>query len=582
MKQIFLLAVVAALAASGAADDAPKCAAPLSEHGEKAQECGAVNPDRPLSCCEGYVCANTGFKCIEETSTPAAEDDASKCAAPLSEHGEKAQECGAVNPDRPLSCCEGYVCANTGLRCISSLTPAPAEDTSTPAAEDDASKCAAPLSEHGEKAQECGAINPDRPLSCCEGYVCANTGFKCVGESSTPAVEDESGGVTLEDPSTSCKEGNCTKCASPWSLHGDKAQECGASNPLRPTICCEGYTCSLGGVNGNGGYRCIALDPNKDNGGTLIVDPNQDTSNAEIVGNPKICGGFRSKSVECGSLDNKHASFCCEGYMCHEDPTQITCVAASAEYEPLSFRPDNFVQELPIELENNITVVETVYGFTATGDMDVPMPQQAIKGDLLLIFIGGSAGTKKPNDPEFFDLILAKGRSDINLMAHYKWYDELDYFVRISGGRNTFVTLSAVRGVDMNKPVVDATVTRESAPGKDGKAIAPSAFGVEGGVNFASFSFDDPHVAQLQTDGYKTVVSTHTGNGDGMALFVSSSQSTGPTPEVFVAGNPQKGGGNDVAMAVTLRPVGGPYDEAPQRKIEDQTKEERRGDYMYS
>ena len=75
MKQIFLLAVVAALAASGAADDAPKCAAPLSEHGEKAQECGAINPDRPLSCCEGYVCANTGFKCVGESSTPAVEDE---------------------------------------------------------------------------------------------------------------------------------------------------------------------------------------------------------------------------------------------------------------------------------------------------------------------------------------------------------------------------------------------------------------------------------------------------------------------------------------------------------------------------
>ena len=314
-------------------------------------------------------------------------------------------------------------------------------------------------------------------------------------------------------------------------------------------------------------------------GDTPLDGPNGGTA-PTISRYPEKCGGYRSKAIECGSDDDRHAASCCEGYKCDPNQSEITCVAASKEYEPLSIAADPFVQMLPIELDNGITVVETIYRFTDTGDMNVTVPQAAKRGDLLIIFIGGSAGKKRPDDPDNFKLILSKGRSDINLMAMYKWYDEDDdEEVTIGGGRNTFVTLSAVRGVDRKNPVVDSMSTRESAPGKDGKAVAPSAFGVEGGAIFAAFSYDDPHVAQLQTDGYEIVVSTDAAGGDGMAVFVSSSENTGYTEEVFVASTPQKGGGNDVSMTVTLRPNGGPYDEPPSRIESSEIRDERRGDY---
>ena len=157
-----------------------------------------------------------------------------------------------------------------------------------------------------------------------------------------------------------------------------------------------------------------------------------------------------------------------------------------------------------------------------------------------------------PKKPRDFDVIDSRGRSDINLMGLYKWYDG-DNTVTVGGGRNTFVTLSVVRGVDRTDPVVDSVAIKESASGKDGKAIAPSAYGVKGGVTFAAFAFDDPHVAQLQTRGFETLATKKAGD-DGMAVYVSGCESTGYTEEVFVAGTYKKGGGNDVTMTVTLRP----------------------------
>mmetsp|Transcript_20876 Transcript_20876/g.45153 ORF Transcript_20876/g.45153 Transcript_20876/m.45153 type:complete len:290 (-) Transcript_20876:341-1210(-) len=184
---------------------------------------------------------------------------------------------------------------------------------------------------------------------------------------------------------------------------------------------------------------------------------------------------------------------------------------------------------------------------------------------MLLLFIGGSAGSKRPEAPRQWELIKSEGKSDLNIMSLYKWYDGGDDDVlTIGGGKNTFAIMSAVQGVDKKKPVVDSIAIRESAPGKDGRAVAPSAFSVDSGVVVAAFVFDDPQVAQALTDGFDTLATSDTGNGDEMAAFVSSSDSTGFSTDVFVAGSPQSGGGNDVSMTVTFRPDGGPYDEPPE------------------
>ena len=230
--------------------------------------------------------------------------------------------------------------------------------------------------------------------------------------------------------------------------------------------------------------------------------------------------------------------------------------------EPLPDGGDPFVQGRPIELKRDITVVGSTFATEDYGkQVWLMVPEQAQKGDLLLLFIGGSSSRVMPKRPRDFEVIEAVGETDINLTGLYKWYDD-DFEVSVGGGYNTFVTLSVIRGVDRKDPVVDSVSIKESASGKDGKAIAPSAYGVKGGVTFAAFAFDDPHVAQLQSRRFRPLATKRAGD-DGMAVYVSGSESTGYTEEVFVAGTYQKGGGNDVTMTVTLRPAGGPYNKAP-------------------
>ena len=121
----------------------------------RAQECGAENPDRPQLCCAGYVCAGgASVKCVpdegaegvdgvveeidavdeddeeptmeEEDMAPPDDDDPpadSNCAA----KGERSQQCGATNPDRPEFCCSNLICSDgasvTCLENTASTTP---------------------------------------------------------------------------------------------------------------------------------------------------------------------------------------------------------------------------------------------------------------------------------------------------------------------------------------------------------------------------------------------------------------------------------------------------------------------------
>ena len=122
--------------------------------------------------------------------------------------GMRAQECGATNTDRPQFCCEGYVCAgNASVRCVKKEDAADAEDGAgvedgdgdeTPTANDtsDAEPEAEPEEEppmmepkpdpqncaaKGERSQQCGATNTDRPEFCCSGLICSDgAGVTCL------------------------------------------------------------------------------------------------------------------------------------------------------------------------------------------------------------------------------------------------------------------------------------------------------------------------------------------------------------------------------------------------------------------
>jgi hypothetical protein len=548
-----LLAIAAFLVITASAED-EWCASPLSRGGDRAQKCGAINLERPMECCDGYTCGRAN-RCIPDSDDPG-ED---KCASKSSRYGIRAQECGGLNLDFPQECCEGHICEEGTFRCI----PKRGTDKPKPSG-----SCASPLSVDGERAQECGAINPESPVKCCDGYTCGRAN-RCIPDSDDPG------------------EG---KCASKSSRYGIRARECGGLNLDFPQECCEGHICE------EGTFRCIpkkgtasfvlavedceywvSIGECKDNPDFMLAGcshacdeakkaddrPSKPSisnpSKASLFQTPSTCGGYRSKSQECGSEDRGHVKRCCKGYKCA--PDNIVCLPASKDFEPLLHGGDPFVQGRPIELKRDITVVGS--DFKAEdygGTVLVPVPEQAQEGDLLLLFIGGS-GRSIPQKPHDFEVIEAIGEADINLTGLYKWYDD-DFEVSVGGGYNTFVTLSVIRGVDRTDPVVDSVSVQESASGKDGKAIAPSAYGVKGGVTFAAFAFDDPHIAQLQSRRFRPLATKRAGD-DGMAVYVSGCESTGYTEEVFVAGTYQKGGGNDVTMTVTLRPAGGPYNKAP-------------------
>ena len=515
-----LLAIAAFLVITASAED-EWCASPLSDYGEQAQKCGSGNPERPKECCDGYTCGRAN-RCIPDSDDPG-ED---KCASKSSRYGIRAQECGGLNLDFPQECCEGHTCEEVGFRCI----PKKSTDKPKPSG-----SCASPLSVDGNRAQECGAINPERPVKCCDGYMCGK-GYRCIEDL------DGGNGKPTKQPTKAKEQSKPTDKptkqptkAKEHSKPTDKPTEHPTKQASKPT---------------NRPTRNPTDQPTKMTMPTKeSKPPNPDLGITEPSRN--FCGGYRSKSQECGSTDSGHAKRCCKGYKCH--PDNIVCVPKRKKYEPLIHEGDPFVQNRPIELKRDITVVGSAFEDEDYGkQVRVPVPSQAKRGDLLLLFVGGSAGKNMPKKPRDFEVIEARGRADINLMGLYKWYDGGDA-VTVGGGRNTFVTLSVVRGVDRTDPVVDSVAIKESASGKDGKAIAPSAYGVKGGVTFAAFAFDDPHVAQLQTRGFETLATKKAGD-DGMAVYVSGCESTGYTEEVFVAGTYKKGGGNDVTMTVTLRP----------------------------
>ena len=113
--------------------------------GMRAQECGATNANRPEFCCEGYVCAagNASVRCVKDESaaggvedggdveTPTVNDtsdaepepeEPQNCAA----KGERSQQCGAKNTERPEFCCSGLICSDgASVTCLEDPALAP-------------------------------------------------------------------------------------------------------------------------------------------------------------------------------------------------------------------------------------------------------------------------------------------------------------------------------------------------------------------------------------------------------------------------------------------------------------------------
>ena len=88
-------------------DSSPSCAG----DGERAQECGAANPTRPLSCCDGYQCAdrNAGgsMRCVARKDRPTTADAISGTA--------DAAQCGIDAVPSGAKCEDGMCCSAQGV-----------------------------------------------------------------------------------------------------------------------------------------------------------------------------------------------------------------------------------------------------------------------------------------------------------------------------------------------------------------------------------------------------------------------------------------------------------------------------------
>jgi len=134
--------------------------ATCAPEGERSQQCGAINPDRPEECCPGLECQFA--KCVDP-------GDIAICAP----QGEKALECGVNQPNRPDKCCEGLVC--DALKTCAPIGEVP---TAEPTVFVPPTVACAGVD---ERAQDCGAMNTARPQSCCGDLVCGEgASVRCI------------------------------------------------------------------------------------------------------------------------------------------------------------------------------------------------------------------------------------------------------------------------------------------------------------------------------------------------------------------------------------------------------------------
>ena len=176
------------------------------------------------------------------------------------------------------------------------------------------------------------------------------------------------------------------------------------------------------------------------------------------------------------------------------------------------------------------------------------------------MYIGGSAaGKKMPSDPKPFQgwsEIHRIGPNDLNLKAFYKPYESYSApkVFDVTDGKSTFLSIVALRGVNMRDPVIDSDAEKDVMPGRDGAARAPSVNTEENGLVLASYVYDDPQVANIEPrHNFDMLLTTDTKSGDGMAIGVSKSTRAGKSGTIYAEGEWASGGGNEIGMAVSFR-----------------------------
>jgi hypothetical protein len=201
-------------------------------------------------------------------------------------------------------------------------------------------------------------------------------------------------------------------------------------------------------------------------------------------------------------------------------------------------------------------------GTTPRVRVTVPVPLGTQQGDLMLALLQadyGNVGGTLPSGWKLIDEHL-EGR-DLSLHAYYKiaaateppsytWnvVNTARLHDPLAGG-----TILTFRGVDQASPVFANAVNPETAD--PAKIDCPSVNAPEGGVLVCGFTHDDPQ-PDIKAPASMTRVSNFViGNDDAHAVAYEPIARAGATGLRSAAINPNlKGGGNDISMAISLRP----------------------------
>src|SRR5215208_325004 len=200
-------------------------------------------------------------------------------------------------------------------------------------------------------------------------------------------------------------------------------------------------------------------------------------------------------------------------------------------------------------------------GTTSQVKVTVPVPPGTKQGDFMLALLQADYGNVGGTLPSGWTLIKERleGR-DLSLHAYYKIAAATEPSPYTWNVVNTALhdplaggTILTFRGVDQASPVFANTVNPETA--NRAKIDCPSVNAPNGGILVCGFTHDDPQ-PDIKVPASMTRVSNFIiRNDDAHAVAYEPIAKAGATGLRSATINPDiKGGGNDISMAISLRP----------------------------
>mmetsp|Transcript_591 Transcript_591/g.1243 ORF Transcript_591/g.1243 Transcript_591/m.1243 type:complete len:497 (+) Transcript_591:278-1768(+) len=347
----------------------------------------------------------------------------------------------------------------------------------------------------GDRAQECGATNADRPQNCCEGFVCAGRGsVRCVAEdgADVAATAEEKEDVEEEpmeeedepepepEPEPVEDDTGCAKV-------GERSQQCGATNTARPATCCSGLTCS-------------------DSASVLCIeDPAASMSDS--------IGIYQTERYQVGSLQIEGTSFASETDS-NTVRINLPAEATARAFVMMYIGDSNGNGERAAYHDNWDHLVDV--GENESEDLNVKVQHKVWAGN---------------NDS-------------------FRVWDDSD-------GVNKFVIMPSFLGVDDDAPIVDYATERftdaESVIAPSVNSVDGGAVLVMYLLDAASA--DDAIIEGVINDGFRVLSSDLSKSGESMAAFAAESpEGGGCTGPIYATSTGEFASG--IAITIALRPSG--------------------------